>query len=374
MRNGLPLNGQLELVVSVDNGTVGCAVLEVQANDPLRPNLRALITSERSVRRTLCTDAPDDRIAFPEALVGTTKVATLRLFVCADAADTTIDTIELEGFDAPFNFVEAPQLPRTLVAGEILEIPIAMTGFAAGLALGAITFVSEAGLQRLRVSLQGSVVDGSGCQAVIEPHILPFLTTVVGSTASLALSIANLGGTPCYLDGYTTSNGPLAVAGANDDLDVVATYAPVVASAQDTQLFTFVFNNGAVVTTVRLDGDSREAGGCNLIIESSGAFATSPPGTGASRTLLVRNAGPGTCFVGAPHVVDGDDAFRVILNSEPSDFVSVGEAPPFSRGFNVQHKSAARTRASSSCRSSASTRLSPACFVCRCSPTPSRRA
>lgn len=273
------LYGSSDLTVTVEfaPATPGeaTAVLLVETNDPATPSLRIPVEGNgidgSMIPRAVVST---DRIDITSAPIG---VITERSFTVAAGtqAGLTLEMIEFEdpgSEDDGFTFVGPATYPRTLAAGESVEVKVRFTPEDEG-TYGArlIVTTNDADAPYRNVDIAATATEAP--MASISTTGLSFGTVDVGSTARQSFTITSLSGSPLSIERIALSANladgpytiiapapgttyPLSLAGGTE-MTVTVEFGPTAAGAVEGGLMIATNDPSLMESTVTLQGSGR---------------------------------------------------------------------------------------------------------------------
>lgn len=151
---------------------------------------------------------------FPDTTVGETSTETVTL---AAAAPVTITGVSGSGVFAAVT--DGLGLPRTLAAGDTLDVPATFAPVAAGVTGGTLTVTTDQGPFAFTLTGAGQLSDA---QLTIAPGVVSFGGAIVGENHAGTVTISNTGGQPMTIEGVDLPSAPFSVDDPPDAGDVIA--------------------------------------------------------------------------------------------------------------------------------------------------------
>lgn len=217
--------------------------------------------------------------------VGTTSQGVARLTA------TRALTVTGVGTTAPFSLT-APALPIDLAAGQVLDVPVALTPTRTGAVAAVLSVQTSAG--PAAVDLRGS---GTRTGLAAMPSALTFGTVPTGLPKTLTVTIANTGTTAETITGVDLPNAPFSVTGApslgsvvpaQQSVGISVAYAPTEAGTHASSL---TVRTTTGIASVPLTGTAQSGQGRLTITPTTTDFGAVTMGSSVTRTFDITNTG-----------------------------------------------------------------------------------
>lgn len=290
---------------------------------------------------------------FPNTLVGDTSSSTVTVTNTGlNPATVTLDTSALV---APFSITaDTCSVAQVAANGGTCTITAEFAPVAEGMATGTFSVLSDDPLaSNVAVTLVGN---GIIPEIDAQPNPLAFADTIVGATATLDVTVSNLGSAPLIIpvDGVTAPAAPFSITAdtctnvsvpAAGTCVITVQFAPDAAGAA-TGSFDILSNDPNEATvTVSLTGAGAEP---NIVITPSNlAFPSLVTGQVQTRTVTVSNTGSADLVIGmiaatdfiAPFSLTADTCSTQTLAPAATCTLSVQFAPTadgmFTNGYSI---------------------------------------
>ncbi|HEX4307575.1 MAG TPA: choice-of-anchor D domain-containing protein [Solirubrobacterales bacterium] len=229
--------------------------------------------------------------SFPTTTIGQSSERTVTL-----TATESLTLTELRSNSDEFE-VGSPSaaLPKQMVAGQTISVPVTFSPTHSGLANATLTASTAAGTTA-SVPLSGTG-QTAAAELTVAPPVLSFGGTAVGSQLTESVTFQNTGGEPLTIEGVASPAAPFAVAGAaptvgstiagGDSLTVTLEFRPTETGAFEDH---FGLETSAGDRTVPLTGTAGSPGLLRITGESID-YGEVPVGTTATESFTVENIG-----------------------------------------------------------------------------------
>ncbi|NUT20972.1 MAG: choice-of-anchor D domain-containing protein [Hamadaea sp.] len=212
------------------------------------------------------------------------------------ATVTAHRTLTVTGVSTPAGSrftAQPPPLPRTMNAGDTMDVPVTFAPTRAGPATAVLTFTMDIGTSGLDLS---GYATQPGLQA--SPPTLAFGQVPTSTTETLGVTFTNTGTDPEIVSATHAPNAPYSASGLpaagfsiapQQTVTVQVTYAPTAASSGDTDTLSITGQNGT--TSVPLSGSAIVGQAVLTVNPTSTDFGNTRVGQARTRTFDVSNTG-----------------------------------------------------------------------------------